>query len=127
MATAKPPVPGDRLRVCDLCGGVDYDPRDVSIGGQPDMFPKPGPDLIRKVIENSPKDDPETADRLLADLVDTSSHDHHLDCGRQAGCPSCLATSAGFESKHGQALRKSLIARTADQVAPGDDSIVKGE
>lgn len=127
MATGKPPVPGDRLRVCDLCGGVDYDPRDVSIGGQPDMFPQPTATMIRKVIENSPSDDQETADRLLADLVDTSSHDHHLDCGRAAGCLSCIASSAGHENKRGQALRKALHARAAKDVAPGDDSIVKGE
>lgn len=127
MATGKPPVTGDRLRVCDLCGGVDYDPRHVIAGGQADMFPKPGPDLIRKVIANSPSDDQETADRLLADLMDTSSRDHHMDCCREAGCEVCTAQTSGAESKRGMALRKHLTGLAADKVAPGDDSIVKGE
>jgi hypothetical protein len=127
MATPKPPVTGDRLRVCDLCGGVDYDPRHVIVGSQADLFPAPGPEMIRKVMENSPKDDPETADRLLADIVDTSSRDHHMDCCRDAGCPVCALQTSGVEAKRGMALRKHLTGMTADKVAPGDDSIVKGE
>lgn len=76
---------GRALRVCDLCGQVDDHPRHVLAGGDPDVYPKPTPELIRKVMEGAPKDE---ADRLIAELLDTGTTDRHMDCCREAGCPT---------------------------------------
>ena len=79
---------GRVLRVCDLCGGVDDHPRHVIAGQQGEAFRAPPGEILRKVIDLSadlPRDD---QDRLLSDLMDTSSSDRHLDCCAAAGCPT---------------------------------------
>jgi hypothetical protein len=104
---------GHLLRVCDLCGAVDDHPRHVLAGGARDIFPPPTADIVRAVIAAAPADE---QDRLLADLLDTSSSDRHLDCCREAGCPlpaddpsNCAAKTAGAESARGAALVKHLM------------------
>jgi hypothetical protein len=98
---------GRALRVCDLCGGVDDHPRHVLAGGDPDAYPKPSPETVRRVLEASPADD---ADRLLGDLLDTGTSDRHMDCCRNAGCPdgSCDTVTAGAEDLRGVELLNHL-------------------
>ncbi len=117
---------GRLLRVCDICGGVDDHPRHVIAGSQTGVFVPPSPEVIRYVIANAPKDE---ADRLLAELVDTSSQDRHMDCCREAGCPdgSCHLVAAGAEEKRGAALLAHLVKLQARDIAPDDDQIVKAE
>jgi hypothetical protein len=76
---------GRVLRVCDLCGGVDDHPRHVIAGTDPANFEKPSDDIVNKVLDSAPRDE---RGRLLADLMDTSSSDRHLDCCAAAGCPT---------------------------------------
>jgi hypothetical protein len=98
---------GRALRVCDLCGGVDDHPRHVLAGGDQDAFPKPTPEIVRRVVESAPEKD---ADRLLADLLDTGTSDRHMDCCREVGCPdgSCRAVTAGAEDLRGADLLNHL-------------------
>ena len=101
---------GRLLRVCDLCGGVDRDPRHVLAGGLPDQWPPPSADILDAVLEVAPAED---RARLVRDLMDTSSSDRHMDCCREAGCPdgSCDKQTAGAEGKTGDALLKHLTSK----------------
>lgn len=103
------PIGNGRLvRVCDLCGGVDDHPRHVLAGGTADVFPQPGDDILQRVLDAAP---PEDRARLVRDLLDTSSSDRHMDCCREAGCPTgtCGEQTAGAENKRGADLLKHLM------------------
>lgn len=114
---------GRILRVCDLCGGVDDHPRHVIAGPTPDVFVQPAAVIVRAVMANAPADE---QDRLLNELIDTSSSDRHMDCCRKFSCPdgSCNVVTEGAEDKRGAALLKHLVG--LGDVAPGNDAIVKG-
>jgi hypothetical protein len=119
---------GRAFRVCDLCGGVDDHPRHVIAGGTPeDVFPRPTTDMVRLVMENATraKLDTAAADRALADLLDTTSSDRHIDCCAAAGCPNGLCDvqmrSAG--SKTGRAMMDHLI--DLEDVFAGRDDVVR--
>jgi hypothetical protein len=94
---------GRILRVCDLCGGVDDHPRHVLAGGLPNVFPRPGDNIVNAVLANAPVDD---RARLIRDLLDTGSSDRHMDCCRAAGCPdsTCNQVTAGAEELRGADL-----------------------
>jgi hypothetical protein len=107
-------IGGDRpLRVCDLCGGVDRDPRHVLSNTVPgDRFTRPGDDIVSRVVDAAPSDQ---RGRLLNDLLDTTSSDRHLDCCAQAGCPlppgdpsNCANRTRGAEGKTGKQMLAHL-------------------
>jgi len=101
-------IGGDRaLRVCDLCGGVDDHPRHVIAGDTRETFAAPAEDIVQKVLEEAPEDQ---RSKLVRDLFDTTSSDRHMDCCREAGCPTgdCERTTQGAEDKRGAALLKHL-------------------
>lgn len=125
MAKADSIGNGHALRVCDVCGGVDDHPRHVLAGGVPGVYQAPTADVVRKVMKAAPAAE---LDRLLGDLLDTSSSDRHMDCCREAGCPNglCDAVTAGAETKRGSALLRHLIGLRDAPGATGDD-VVKGE
>ena len=88
-------IGGDRiLKVCDLCGGVDDHPRHIGAQGGPGdaVAPAPTEQIINKVLDAAPAAD---RARLLLSLQDTSSTEHHYDCGAQSGCQVCQAIAAG--------------------------------
>lgn len=106
-------IGGDRpLRVCDLCGGVDDHPRHVLTGSGP--YPKPGDDIVDKVLAAAPAAD---RGRLITELLDTSASDRHMDCCRSAGCPQgvCGPQTEGAEHLRGADLLDHLTAKAADQ------------
>lgn len=98
------------LRVCDLCGGVDSDPRHSFGGPQPGAFRAAPDDVIDKVLEKAPADQ---RGRLLRELMDTSSLDLHKDCCRDAGCPTGECTDELDEvgDLRGEELRNALTER----------------
>lgn len=98
------------LRVCDLCGGVDTDPRHTFGGPQVNVFRSPPNEIVNKVLENAPA---EHRAELLRDLMDTSSLDLHKDCCRDAGCPEGTCTSELDEvgELRGAELREALAER----------------
>lgn len=106
---------GRILRVCDLCGGVDDHPKHVVAGGRPDLFPAPTPEVIRAVLANAPTDE---ADRLLAELIDTSASDRHLDCCAAAGCPE---NTCGPQVQGVKATGKAMVAHLMSQPDPFAD------
>lgn len=75
-----------RLRVCDLCGGVDASPRHViaNTAGGVDIVPPPTDEIIAAVVDAAPDDQ---RARLLRDVMDTTASDRHIECCAQAGCP----------------------------------------
>lgn len=99
---------GGALRVCDLCGAVDDHPRHVIAGGENGQYPTPSADIVRKVMANAPADE---ADRLLASLLDTGGSDRHMDCCREAGCPTgdCDRQLDGWNGKPGAPLLTHLM------------------
>lgn len=103
---------GRPLRVCDLCGGVDDHPRHVIAGPSLEVFPRVSDDIVDKVLASAPEAD---RGRLLRELLDTGSSDRHLDCCRDAGCPTddCNQTTADAEHLRGAELLDHLMARAA--------------
>ncbi|GAA2681744.1 hypothetical protein [Actinoplanes palleronii] len=99
---------GRALRVCDLCGGIDDHPRHSLLGGDLGVFPKPEPAIVLRVTQTAPADQVE---RLLTELLDTGTTDRHLDCCREAGCPTgdCNRRTAGGEDLRGTDLLDHLI------------------
>lgn len=80
-----PGTPTPLLRVCDLCGGVDPDPRHVIAGAVRDAFPRVADNIVDKVLAAAPD---AHKGRLLRELLDTAASDRHLQCCRDAGCPN---------------------------------------
>ena len=101
---------GRVLRVCDLCGGVDSDPRHTFGGPQIGAFRNAPDEVVEKVLANAPQ-----AHRaaLLRELMDTSSLDLHKDCCRDAGCPTgqCPEEFADVGELRGDELRSALSKR----------------
>jgi hypothetical protein len=96
------------LRVCDLCGGVDPDPRHV-IAGNREAFNPPDQEIVQKVLDAAPADQQAA---LVAALMDVTSQDRHMDCCREAGCPdgTCDVVTAGAETKRGDELREYILS-----------------
>lgn len=99
------------LRVCDACGQVDDHPRHV-ISGEANAYPPPDRAILDVVLETAPR---EHRARLVAELMDQSSLDLHLDCCRERGCPlpagdphNCANRTQGAETKRGKALLAHL-------------------
>lgn len=118
---------GRILRVCDLCGGVDDHPRHVIAGQQVDAFASPSGDTVRKVLAATADLPQVEQDRLLGDLVDTTSSDRHLDCCAAAGCPTgtCGPQVEGVKGKTGKAMLTHVMA-LKDLFADRSD-VVKAE
>ena len=97
---------GRALRVCDLCGGVDDHPRHTFAGTDTGVY-APSVDVLAKVAREAPEAD---VHRLIADLLDTSSREHHLDCCAAAGCPTgtCGEVMHAARGKRGAALLKHI-------------------
>jgi hypothetical protein len=102
---------GRILRVCDLCGGVDDHPRHVIAGNQ-DTFTAPPGEIVRKVLAATSGLSQSEQDRLLGDLVDTTSSDRHLDCCAAAGCPTgtCGPQVADAKGRTGKAMLTHLMS-----------------
>lgn len=98
---------GRVIKVCDICGGVDDHPRHVIAGTVTDVMPQPEPSVIARVVELAP---PDERDRLIRDLLDTSSQERHLDCCAEVGCPTgmCPEVIHAAGSKRGAALLKHI-------------------
>lgn len=108
MTTAN--IGGGRvLRVCDLCGGVDDHPRHVIAGNASEVYPAPSDEIVASVGAAAPQAE---VGRLMRDLLDTSSRDHHIDCCAAAGCPdrTCDVQIEGAGSKTGKAMMTHLMS-----------------
>lgn len=100
---------GRALQVCDLCGGVDDHPRHVLGGGDTGAYAAPAADVVRKVSNAVADLAPADGDRLLAALMDTGGQDRHIDCCREAGCPTGSCDAA--PNLRGAALLTALTER----------------
>jgi hypothetical protein len=116
---------GRVLRVCDLCGGVDDHPRHVIAGQQPGTFTAATGEVLRKVLAATAGLPTDEQDRLLSDLLDTTSSDRHLDCCAADTCPDglCGRSTAGADGKTGKKMLEHVMH--ADPFA-GDPSVVRG-
>lgn len=99
-------------RVCDLCGGVDTDPRHSFGGPLANTFRNAPDDVVDKVLANA-EQYPEHRSRLLRELMDTGSLDLHKDCCRDAGCPTgtCAEELDEVGDLRGSELRDALTDR----------------
>ncbi len=113
---------GRALCVCDLCGGVDNHPRHVLAGGDAGTYPKPGEDILNRVLDAAPK---EHRARLVNDLVDTSSSRRHLDCCALAGCPT---QTCGPQVKDAPGTGEAMLEHvmTLGDVFADRDDVVQG-
>lgn len=84
-------------RVCDICGGIDEEPRHVIAGVIQDAY-VPDEDVhatLTANIEKAVTDGTISMDdafRLNNDFIDTTSQDRHMPCCARAGCPSGTCT-----------------------------------
>lgn len=99
---------GRRLRVCDLCGGVDDHPRHTLAGNTTGLYDRPADAVVERVAAESPDGD---RARLIGDLFDTSSQERHKDCCRAAGCPTgdCDRELTGWDGTTGAGLLDHLM------------------
>jgi hypothetical protein len=104
-------IGGRALQICDACGGVDDHPRHHAAGGQVHQYEAPSSDLVRKVAAASQDLSPEVADRLMVELLDTGTTSRHLDCCREAGCPTgdCDRLLAGWNGRTGAGLLEHIL------------------
>jgi hypothetical protein len=115
-------------RPCDLCGGVDQDPRH-SFAGVIDGLHPVNEDAAIKVSDNAGEllKDGKLAGadvvRIVSALLDTSSTDRHLDCCAGAGCPlkgtdqdeaACDHRVAAADGKTGEGMRKAALSLRKD-------------
>lgn len=75
-----------RLRVCDVCGGVDDHPRHDH-NAAPGEFDPPSKEVVDKVLANAAKLKTDV-EPLLRDLYERSVQLRHMDCCRAVGCPT---------------------------------------
>lgn len=92
------------LRGCELCGGVDTDPRHVvatPVGeaGVPDA------DMIRTLVANG------IGDEMLNEIMQNDTQVRHMDCCAMAGCPAEDGAKCGDPERAGSGLtRDELLA-----------------
>jgi hypothetical protein len=105
-----------QMRLCDHCGQVDDHPRHVHAVALGDG--QTNPEVASKAIAAAVALGPDVVEQVIAQIQDTSVQAWHLDCCREAGCPSedspfpsCREVTAGAEDKRGSALRKHLTAQ----------------
>lgn len=106
-------------RPCDLCGGVDQDPRHGFGGVIEGHWTVPGGEARSALDENLErlvKAGDVTISRAVAigaAFADTTSTDRHLDCCAAAGCPkagtddACDLRVKAANGKTGAAMRKA--------------------
>lgn len=106
---------GRPLRVCDLCGAVDDHPRHVVAGNIRGTF-APSDGALERVMAEAPDGE---RNRLVRELMDTTSSDRHLDCCRDNGCPdgSCGVMTEGAGAKTGKAMLDHLMKVGPDRAA----------
>ena len=98
---------GRVLKVCDVCGGVDDHPRHMLAGSTTGIFEPVDPAIVAAVAANAAKVAPEAeCNRLIADLLDQSSQERHMDCCATTGCPTgaCDEVIHAAGSRRGAAL-----------------------
>lgn len=94
-------------KLCDSCGQVDKAPKHLHFGSVGE-FPTPN-EFAVKAIDNKPADMP--LELLIAELMDTSSQQKHLDCCMSDGCPdsSCTAVHGSTPAPDEKPLQNEAL------------------
>lgn len=111
-------------RPCDLCGGVDQDPRHSFSGVVPDAHPVN--DSVAATLSDNLKALTDSGDvefgqafSVMEAFRDTTSTDRHIDCCAAAGCPlkgsdqdaaACDHRVAAANGKTGEGMRKAALS-----------------
>jgi len=79
-------------RVCDVCGGVDEHPRHSFTGVFEDVWPvnESAKEAVDSALQALTADGSLTfseANKIMADFLDTTQTDRHIDCCAEVGCP----------------------------------------
>lgn len=115
-------------RPCDLCGGVDQDPRHSFAGVIADTWPvldehRANLDANLEQLISDGKVSVSEAVAVGAAYADTSSTDRHIDCCAAAGCPlkgtdqdesACDHRVAAANGKTGEGMRKAALSLRKD-------------
>lgn len=113
-------VDSDRpLRGCELCGGVDTDPRHVVATPKGDAGVPEGVILKRLIANGIP-------DEALTEIMQDDTQVRHLDCCAAAGCPAepeaqCGAPERAGSGKTGDELLALLESQPMRVYAGGSD------
>lgn len=107
-------------RPCDLCGGVDQDPRHSFAGVIGDVHPVD--ETLRQTLYDNLDGlglSTSEAASVVSSFNDTTSTDRHLDCCAAAGCPlkgtdqdaaACDHRVAAAGGKTGEGMRKAALS-----------------
>jgi hypothetical protein len=117
--TALPPY-----RVCDLCGGVDRDPRHTFAGVIEDVHPVN--ESARAALDENLQRVVSDGDLTFTEALelggafnDTTSTDRHIDCCASAGCPlkgtdqdaaACDHRVAVADGATGEGMRQAALS-----------------
>ncbi|GIE29968.1 hypothetical protein Ait01nite_030130 [Actinoplanes italicus] len=101
------------IRVCDRCGLIDDHPRHT-VGADPDRDDRPSQAVIAIVLGS---DHPAEVKALAIDQLNEPGLYLHMDCCREAGCPTglCGPQTAGAEELRGGDLLAHLEAKGAEK------------
>lgn len=104
-------APSERFeRLCDVCGGLDTDPRHVQSAapGTPDTVPNG--EFIREAIRTG------ASDGAIDELMDPSTVVRHMDCCASKGCDLCTEVGTRSKNVKGKDLVDFLVAGGADDL-----------
>lgn len=89
------------LRLCDVCGGLDDHPRDVTNASPGVEGTVPDAAFLNALPENTPP-------RAVAELMDPTTLVRHIDCCASKGCQTCLRITEVTNGAHGDALTAAI-------------------
>lgn len=93
--------PDRLLRLCDVCGGLDDHPRDVSFVLPDSPGSVPDQDFLNALPQNTPP-------RAVAELMDPTTLIRHIDCCASRGCQTCLRITEVTNGAHGDDLTAAI-------------------
>jgi hypothetical protein len=118
VATVERISPDRKLRICDVCGGVDDHPRHVLAAGLGEI-PVNEANLAKVLADDSLTAEEKAA--IVADIVDTTTQLRHLDCCTTVGCPDGTCNRHSNDLKGGELLAAiQLEGPTDNNPAPAD-------
>lgn len=100
-------------RICDVCSQIDDHPRHVHV----EVGIPVNQASIKALAESGLTGD--EYDTILADILDTTTQQRHMDCCRSVGCPdgTCDAIGkTGAQDLRGSALLKHLTSGKVDAI-----------
>lgn len=86
-----------RLRLCDVCGGLDDHPRHVTGLAPGSTEGTPSQEFLDSLAPGAPVS-------AIAELMNSQTIVRHMDCCAAQGCTICAQTEVDYGQRRGQEL-----------------------